>query len=99
MIFQLHALIQDAAKQSDLWSKLLGTDRIQIPKDAEWTITWQHMPPAWVLFLLVIPAILVVIGAIYRRERLDVSTGTKTALTVVRAGLLLLTLLMLMGPV
>jgi hypothetical protein len=38
--------MQEAAREGDLWSKLLGTDRVQIPKDADWTVTWQHMPPA-----------------------------------------------------
>ncbi|HLY09014.1 MAG TPA: hypothetical protein VKW04_06895, partial [Planctomycetota bacterium] len=92
-------LAQDPPKESDLWSKLLGIDRVTISKDADWSITWQHLPPAWVIFLLIIPAILVVIGALYRRERQDVGTGSKVALTLLRSALLLLTLLLLMGPV
>lgn len=93
------AQAQDAARESDLWAKLLGIDRVTLSKDAEWSVTWQHLPPAWVLFLLIIPAILVVIGALYRRERQDVGTGAKVSLTVLRSALLLLTLLLLMGPV
>ena len=99
MSFLLNALAQDPTKEADLWSKLLGIDRVQISKDADWSITWQHMPPAWVLFLVIIPAVLFVIALIYRRERQDVGTGPKVAMTLLRAGLLLLTLLLLMGPV
>jgi hypothetical protein len=93
------ASLQESAKEGDFWSKLLGTDRVQIPKDADWTITWQHMPPAWVLFLVIIPAVLAVAAFIYRRERQDVSATSKVVLTVLRASLILLTLLLLMGPV
>ncbi|HEV3026466.1 MAG TPA: hypothetical protein VG457_02780, partial [Planctomycetota bacterium] len=67
-----NVLAQEPAKESDLWSKLLGIDRVTISKDADWSISWQHAPPAWVLILIIIPAILVVIGALYRRERQDV---------------------------
>jgi len=94
-----NVLTQDAPKESDFLGKLLGIDRVTISKDADWSITWQHLPPAWVLFLIIIPAILVVIGALYRREREDVGTGPKVFLTLLRAGLLLLTLVLLMGPV
>ena len=92
-------LAQDPTKDSDLWSKLLGIDRVQISRDADWSVTWQHMPPAWVLFLLIIPAIAGVIGLLYRRERQDVGPGAKIFLTILRSALLLLTLLLLMGPV
>jgi len=92
-------LAQEAVKEGDLWGKLLGIDRVSVSPDADWSIAWQHMPPAWVLFLILIPAILAVIGLLYRRERQDVGTGPKIFLTVLRASLLLLTLLLLMGPV
>ncbi|MBV8879693.1 MAG: VWA domain-containing protein, partial [Planctomycetaceae bacterium] len=95
----LNVLLQETAKESDLWGKLLGIDRVSVSKDADWSITWQHMPPAWVLFLLIIPAILGVIGLLYRRERQDVGTGPKVVLTVLRGAVILLTLLLLMGPV
>jgi hypothetical protein len=101
VIALLSVLMQEAAaaKDTDLWSKLLGTDRVQIPPDADWTITWQHMVPAWVIFLLIIPAVLFAIGLIYRRERQDVGVGPKIILTVLRSLLLLLALVLLMGPV
>src|SRR5688572_4601055 len=91
--------LQDAAKETDLWAKLLGTDRVQIPKDADWSITWQHSVPAWVIFLLIIPSVLGVVALIYRRERQDVSPAAKVVLTVIRGALLLLSLMLLMGPV
>jgi hypothetical protein len=95
----MNVLAQDPAKESDFWSKLLGIDRIQIPEHADWSITWQHMPPAWVLFLLIIPAVIVGVGLIYRRERQDVGVGSKVVLTIFRSLLLVLTMLLLMGPV
>jgi hypothetical protein len=95
----MNVLAQDPTKETDIWSRLLGIDRVQISKDADWSITWQHMPPAWVLFLLIIPAVIFVIAMIYRRERQDVGSGPKVAMTILRGGLLLLTLLLLMGPV
>jgi hypothetical protein len=95
----MSVLAQDPTKEADLWSKLLGIDRVQISKDADWSITWQHMPPAWVLFLVIIPAVVFVIAMIYRRERQDVGSGAKVVMTILRASLLLLTLFLLMGPV
>src|SRR5262245_29927485 len=92
-------LMQEAVRDDNFWAKLLGRDRVQIPADADWTITWQHMVPAWVLFLLIIPAVVAVIAVIYRRERQDVGTGPKVVLTILRSLLLILTLLLLMGPV
>lgn len=99
MSFLFNVLAQEPPKESDLLAKLLGIDRVAISKDADWSITWQHMPPAWVLFLIIIPLILAAIGMLYRRERQDVSVASKVFLTVLRSSLLLLTLLLLMGPV
>ncbi len=87
------------AQETDLWSKLLGFDRVQIPPGAEVSIAWHHMPPAWVLFLVIIPALLLLIGGIYRQERRDVSPVLKGVLTLLRGTALLLVLLLLMGPV
>jgi hypothetical protein len=89
---------QEASKASDLWSKLLGIDRVDI-HSGERSITWHHLPPAWVLFLVIIPAVLLVIAAFYRGERRDVGLGPKIAMTVLRSLCVLLVLLLLMGPV
>jgi hypothetical protein len=99
MLHALRVLAQETSKETDLWAKLLGIDRVQVSRDADWSITWQHLPPAWVLFLIIIPAILAVIGTLYRRERQDVAVAPKVFLTLLRSALLLLTLLLLMGPV
>jgi hypothetical protein len=92
-------LAQAAGSETDLWSKLLGFDRVQIPSGAEVSVTWHHMPPPWVLFLVIVPALLVVVGGIYRQERRDVSPAVKVVLTLLRGLALLLVLLLLMGPV
>jgi hypothetical protein len=92
------ANLQDPAKETDLWSRLLGYDRVSVG-DADWSITWQHMPPAWVLFLLIIPAVMFLIAMIYRRERQDVGVASKVVLTLLRGAVIMLALLLLMGPV
>ena len=85
MSFLASVLAQDPTKETDLWSRLLGIDRVQISRDADWSITWQHLPPAWVLFLLIIPAVVLLAAMLYRRERQDVGTGPKIAMTILRA--------------
>src|SRR5262249_7020155 len=94
-----NVLAQDPTKESDIWSRLLGIERVQISRDADWSLPWPPPPPAWVLFLLIIPAVIFVVAMIYRRERQDVGVGSKVVLTVLRAALIVLTLLLLMGPV
>ncbi len=90
-------LAPQAARSSDFWSRLLGIDRVS--RDGEISVTWRHMPEAWVLFLVIIPAVLLLFWLVYRRERRDAGTGPKLALTALRAALVILVLLMLMGPV
>ena len=92
-------LAQDSQGQSDFWGKLLGIDRVKIPPGAEYRVDWHNMPEAWILFLVIIPAILLLFGLLYRKERRDVGTGPKVVLTVIRALAVLLVLLLLMGPV
>ncbi len=89
---------QQAPQASDFWSKLLGIDRVRM-EGGEKSLSWHHLPPAWVLFLVVIPALLFLVWMIYRRERKDVGPGPKMLLTSLRALIILLVLLMLMGPV
>ncbi len=81
----------------DFWSRLLGIDRVRL--DGEVSLAWQNMPPAWVLFLVIIPAVVLLVALIYRRERRDAGPRPKIALVALRAALLLLVLLMLMGPI
>lgn len=82
-----------------LWSRLLGFDRVRIEADAEWSVNFHHMPPAWVLFLVLIPGVLLLIGGLYRAERKDVGVVPKTVLTALRSASLLLLLFLLLGPV
>jgi hypothetical protein len=91
-------LAQETAKSSDFWSKLLGIDRVSIDK-GEWSVAWHHLPPAWVLILVIVPAVLGLITLIYRGERKDVGLGPKVVLTLLRSMGVLLVLLLLMGPV
>ncbi|HYE98585.1 MAG TPA: hypothetical protein VEJ18_06715 [Planctomycetota bacterium] len=91
-------LAQDAPP-TDWLSRLLGFDRVRIEENADWSITWHHMPAKWVLFLVIIPAILLLVGFLYRSERRDVGRGVKIVLSALRAAALLLVLLLLMGPV
>jgi hypothetical protein len=96
----LLALAQDAAAgPPDLWSQLLGFDRLRIEADAEWSINFHHMPPAWVLFLVILPAVLLLVGGLYRAERKDVGRLPKIVLTTLRSLAIILVLLLLMGPV
>ncbi len=88
-----------APKESNFWSKLLGIDRVQIPDGADWSITWHHMPPPWVLWLVIVPAIVGLVALLYRSERKDVGPAPKSVLTVLRALAILLVALLVMGPV
>ncbi|HXX92546.1 MAG TPA: hypothetical protein VEN81_02870 [Planctomycetota bacterium] len=90
---------QEKAKGSDFWSKLLGIDRVQIPDGAEWSVNWHHMPPLWVLCLVILPAILGFAALVYRLERRDVGPGPKVVMTLFRSLALVLIALLLMGPV
>ncbi len=91
-------LVQEAVRETDLMARLLGIDRVRLG-DGEWSVTWQHLPPAWVIFLVLIPAIVAAAGFLYRKERQDVGTGSKIVLTALRSLALLLVSVLLMGPV
>ncbi len=83
---------------NDFWSRLLGVDRVSTD-GGEVSLAWKNMPEAWVLFMVIVPAVLLLVWAIYRRERRDVGLGPKALLILLRSALILLVLLMLMGPV
>jgi hypothetical protein len=89
---------QEPAGDPGLWSRLLGFDRVVL-KDADWSITWHHMPPAWVLWLVVVPAVVLLSAFLYRAERKDAGKRFKIALAALRSAAILLVLLLLMGPV
>jgi hypothetical protein len=88
------AFVQDA----DLVSRLLGIDRARLG-DGEWSVTWQHLPPAWVIFLVLIPAVVAGFGFLYRNERSDAGGAVRVLLAGLRAAVFLLVCMLLMGPV
>ena len=99
MLFSALAPQDPPAGPPDLWSRLLGFDRLRIEPDAEWSVNFHHMPPAWVLFLVILPAVLLLVGGLYRAERKDVGRLPKVLLTALRSLAIVLVLLLLMGPV
>ncbi len=86
-----------APGESGFWSRLLGIDRVSL--DGDVAVTWKHMPDAWILFLVVIPAVCLLVWLVYRLERRDAGLGVKLFLAAARAALVMLVLLMLMEPV
>jgi hypothetical protein len=95
----LAALQEAAAGSADLWSRLLGFDRVKIDKDSEWSVNFHNLPPTWVLFLVIIPGVLLLAGGLYRAERQDVGRLPKILLAGLRAAAILVVLFLLMGPV
>ncbi|MHC4607357.1 MAG: hypothetical protein ACYTAF_10590 [Planctomycetota bacterium] len=95
----MNGLLAQAETTADQWwSRLLGIDRVNL-SEGDWYLDWTNALPLWAIVLVVIPLICTVVWLIYRRERRDVGTGPKVFLTGVRAMLILLVLLLLMGPV
>src|SRR4030065_1056192 len=79
-------------------AKLLGVDRVNL-QDGVTTLSWQNIPPAWLLVLVIIPAVFLLAWMIYRIERKDVPAKAKTVLFVLRGIIILLVLLAIFGPV
>jgi hypothetical protein len=79
-------------------SKILGIGE-EIPKQARIALEWLNLPPMWVLFLVLIPGIYLLAHLIYRLERRDVARSAKLVLSILRAALVVLILLMLFGPI
>lgn len=77
--------------------KLIGIDR-SISADSDWHIIWRSAPAAWLLWLVIIPAVLLLVYYIYRRERAGVSNRSKFLLSALRAGVIMAALLILFQP-
>lgn len=60
-------------------------------------LRWHRLPPAWVLALVILPAVLVAAWWAYRREK-DVPAPARALLAGLRAAALALFLLVLFGP-
>ena len=80
-----------------LFEKLLGIDKT-VSASGDWHIVWRSAPDAWLLFLIIIPAILLFTYLIYRQERTTTSTKAKFFLSALRSAVILIVLLMLFQP-
>ncbi|MCD4657886.1 MAG: BatA domain-containing protein, partial [Planctomycetes bacterium] len=56
------------------------------------------LPPLWVIFMVIIPAVFVFVGFIYAREKKSVDAKTKILLTILRISVLALIILALFEP-
>ncbi len=59
---------------------------------------WGYMPPAWVVFLLLVPAVALFVSYFYRREKPGGGPRTRWVLGGLRAAVVLLVLAMLAQP-
>jgi len=65
---------------------------------AEKFFEWGSLPPAWVIFLLVVPLVVLVVGFFYRRERPVGSSAARWILGGLRAAAILAVLAILAQP-
>ena len=61
-------------------------------------LDWAHLPPTWVVFLLIVPLVIAFVVAIYRRERLAGGDSTRWFLVTLRAAVILAVLMFLAQP-
>ncbi|MBI5778693.1 MAG: hypothetical protein HZA49_04495 [Planctomycetes bacterium] len=80
-----------------LLEKLLGIDKT-VSANGDWHIVWRSAPDAWLLFLIIIPAVLLFTYLIYRKERTTTTTRSKFFLSALRSAIILIVLLMLFQP-
>jgi len=93
------SMMQEPSTSENLWSRLLGVDRINLNQEATRSLAWHHPWPLWVIVLIVIPAVIGAVWLVYRRERKDVPVAAKWTLAGIRAAILLLVFTMLLGPI
>ncbi|MBI4583953.1 MAG: VWA domain-containing protein [Planctomycetes bacterium] len=63
------------------------------------TFDWEHLPPLWVVILVVVPAVAGLVWWIYRREKATAGNWARAVLGSLRALLILAVLLFLAQPV
>ena len=80
-----------------LLEKLLGIDKT-ISASGDWHIIWRSAPAAWLLFLIIIPAVLLFTYFIYRQERSTALTRLKFLLSALRSAVILIVLMILFQP-
>ncbi|MBI5368216.1 MAG: hypothetical protein HZA54_14370 [Planctomycetes bacterium] len=84
---------------SSIVDRLLGLENVQIGEGADWGIRWAALPEYWVLFLVIVPAVVLGTVFVYRRESRSVPDGLRALLTGLRIALLALLLAILFQPV
>jgi uncharacterized membrane protein len=78
--------------------KLLGLKNLVIEDDTQLELTWTSAPPAWVMILLIVPAVLLLATLIYRAERRDIGRVPKVLMWACRVGVVLLIIALLCNP-
>ena len=80
--------------------QLLGKDPSVIPDGADARFVWTHQPVSWQVFvvLAVLAGLWFAIGWLYRREDGACPRGVRVLLAVLRARVVLVTILIFMGP-
>lgn len=82
-----------------LIERLLGLDRFSLKDSGQISLDFLNPIPPWVFVLVVVPAIVALVWAVYRRERKDLGAGVRVFLCGLRAALFLLVIGLLLGPV
>lgn len=85
---------------NSLLAKWLGWDTARVPADAQLEFFWSHAPQSWhvFLFLAVAGGLLYGVFALYRREQDVCPPRIRCALAVLRALVIVVLLLVLLGP-
>jgi len=80
-----------------LLEKLLGIDQT-VSASGDWHIVWRSAPAAWLLWLIIIPAVLLFTYFIYRNERSTTSAKNKFFLSALRSAVILIVLMIMFQP-
>lgn len=67
--------------------------------NVERSLHMANMPELWVVVLVLVPAVILIVSWLYRRERGNLTTPTRVMLTVIRIAIVLLVLFLLFQPV
>ena len=82
------------------WLTLFGFDQSEIPEGSEASLTFEHMPQSWGVFVLaaVVIGLVWVSFAIYRREAGSASPWMKRLMAMFRISAFAIALITLLGP-
>ena len=81
-----------------MWDWLFGIDREKLGDASEWTLGWRHVPEAWVLVLIIAPAVIGAAWWAYRREVTTAGRRIKVVLATFRVAVLAVLLAILFQP-